>query len=359
MKTRPAFQMELLRLMRDGAVPSPGDLRDLTAVAAGGGADGEAVREYAAGLARDVTLSVFGDAVFIRGLIECSNHCRNDCLYCGIRRSNSRVERYRLSLEEILACCGAGYGLGFRTFVLQGGEDGFFTDARLVAIVEAIRAAHPDCAVTLSFGERSPESYARLRRAGADRYLLRHETADAGHYSRLHPEGMTLASRIACLRELKRLGFQTGAGFMVGSPFQTPETLAADLLFLRDVGPEMVGIGPFLPHRDTPFAGHIPGDVDLTLFMVSLARLVLPHALLPATTALGTAREGGREGGILSGANVVMPNLSPVGVRERYMLYDGKVGSGLEAAENVAGLRESLARIGRRVMVGRGDFRAL
>lgn len=344
---------ELLDSMREGGVAPHDDLRRLIADAAG---DAD-IRECAAGLAREATLAVFGDAVFIRGLIECSNHCRNDCLYCGLRAGNSRLDRYRLDPEEILACCGAGYALGFRTFVLQGGEDGFFTDERLAAIVASIRAAHPDCAVTLSFGERSPEGYARLRRAGADRYLLRHETADAEHYARLHPEGMTLASRIGCLRDLKRLGFQTGAGFMVGSPFQSAATLASDVLLLHALQPEMAGIGPFLPHGDTPFGGCPPGDVDLTLFMLSLVRLVLPHALLPATTALGTAREDGRERGILSGANVVMPNLSPARARSRYALYDGKLHEGPEAAENLSALRDRLAAIGRRVVVDRGDYR--
>ncbi|MDR1745277.1 MAG: [FeFe] hydrogenase H-cluster radical SAM maturase HydE [Planctomycetota bacterium] len=345
-----ARHRELLDLMHGGALPSADDLRGLIADAP---AD---AREYAAGLARSATLARFGDAVFVRGLIECTNYCKNDCLYCGIRAGNSRAERYRLAPEEILECCGTGYELGFRTFVLQGGEDAFFTDDVLVRIVEAIRAAFPGCAVTLSFGERSPEGYARLRRAGADRYLLRHETADAAHYSRLHPEGMTLSSRIECLRELKRLGFQTGAGFMVGSPFQTAAALASDVLFLRELRPEMAGIGPFLPHGGTPFGGYPPGDVDLTLFMLSLVRLALPCALLPATTALGTARQDGLARGILSGANVVMPNLSPARARDRYVLYDGKARADRDIADNLSALRDEMAAIGRRIVVDRGDY---
>lgn len=318
-------------------------------------ADGE-TREYAATLAREVTLTNFGDAVFVRGLVEFTNHCRNDCFYCGIRKGNAEVARYRLTLDEILDCCREGYGLGFRTFVLQGGEDGYFTDDRLTAMVEALRREFPDCALTLSVGERDAASYERLFRTGADRYLLRHETADARHYGELHPEGMALDSRVRCLRELKRIGFQVGAGFMVGSPGQTPEHLAGDLLFLRDLKPEMVGLGPFLPHADTPFARFPAGDVEMVLFMISLVRLILPFALLPATTALGTACAGGRERGILAGANVVMPNLSPPRVRDSYSLYDGKLNSGLEAAENVAALRQGLAAIGRRVVVDRGDY---
>lgn len=339
---------ELLESMRDGCMPSPADLRGL--IRSAGEADGEALREYAAGLARNRTLEIFGRAVYIRGLVECTNHCKNDCLYCGIRKSNAGVKRYRLEDAEILDCCRRGHEAGFRTFVLQGGEDAFFADDKLAALVGAIREACPDCAVTLSFGERPPESYALLRRAGADRYLLRHETADREHYSLLHPEGMTLASRVACLRELKRLGFQTGAGFMVGSPFQTAETLTEDVLFLRELDPEMVGIGPFLPCSGTPFADAPAGSVELTLFMVSLVRLVLPHALLPATTALGTAAGDGRERGILAGANVVMPNLSPARARKRYALYDGKLSDGLEAAENIAA-------IGRLVVMTRGDYK--
>lgn len=315
-----------------------------------------ALRARATDLARQRTEAVFGNKVFIRGLIEIGNYCKNDCLYCGIRRSNAASSRYRLDADTILACCRHGYDLGFRTFVLQGGEDAFLTDEYLVSLVRTMRRDFPECAITLSLGERSRESYRLLREAGADRYLLRHETANAEHYGQLHPPELTLASRLQCLQWLKELGYQTGCGFMVGSPGQTPETLAEDLLFLRDFQPEMVGLGPFIPHADTPFRDHPPGDVESTLFLLSLVRLLLPRALLPATTALGTIAGDGREMGILAGANVVMPNLSPPEVRGKYLLYNNKLASKAEAAENLADLCERLAAIGREAVVDRGDF---
>ncbi len=342
----------LLEDIRAGRLP---DKPALARLVAAGAADA-ALRGRAAALARSATEERFGDGVFIRGLIECSNYCANDCLYCGIRRSNRGAERYRLAKEQALSCCAAGAGLGFRTFVLQGGEDAYFTDAVLADWIRAIKAAHPDCALTLSLGERTRASYETLFAAGADRYLLRHETADAAHYARLHPPGQTLASRMECLRDLRAIGFQTGCGFMVGSPGQTPETLAEDLLFLARFRPAMVGLGPFIPHRDTPFAGEPAGSVELTLFLLSLVRLLLPGALLPATTALGSLAEDGRERGLLAGANVVMPNLSPREVRGKYLLYDNKLSSAAEAAENLAELRQRLAGIGRRVVVARGDY---
>ncbi|MCD8141223.1 MAG: [FeFe] hydrogenase H-cluster radical SAM maturase HydE, partial [Planctomycetaceae bacterium] len=279
----------------------------------------DATRARAAALARERTEAVFGKGVFIRGLVEVSNFCRNDCLYCGIRRSNGSVARYRLADEAILACCRDGHRLGFRTVVLQGGEDPQLADDRLVPLVASIRREFPDCAITLSLGERSRESYHRLRDAGADRYLLRHETADPDHYASLHPPGMTLASRLECLRWLREEGYQVGCGFMVGSPGQTVDNLVDDLLLLRDFQPEMVGIGPFIPAHGTPFADRPAGDAGLTLYLLSLARLLLPRALLPATTALGTALPDGREQGIIAGANVVMPNLSPPDARDKYM----------------------------------------
>ncbi|MCD8351456.1 MAG: [FeFe] hydrogenase H-cluster radical SAM maturase HydE [Planctomycetaceae bacterium] len=316
----------------------------------------KATRAHAAALARERTLAEFGKGVYIRGLVEVSNFCQNDCLYCGIRRSNQSVSRYRLTDEAILDCCQDGYRLGFRTFVLQGGEDPVLTDDRLVPLVASIRQAFPDCAITLSLGERSRDSYHRLRQAGADRYLLRHETADPDHYARLHPPGMTLASRLDCLQWLREEGYQVGCGFMVGSPGQTVDNLVDDLLLIREFQPEMVGIGPFIPARGTPFADHPAGDVGLTLFLLSLVRLILPKVLLPATTALGTALPDGREQGILAGANVVMPNLSPPDARDKYMLYDNKLRSHAEAAENLDDLRHRLESIGRTISVGRGDF---
>ncbi len=342
------------KLQAEGTL-APGEFADLIR------ADSPDLRDYAGRLARRVADRSFGDRIFIRGLVEFTNHCRNDCLYCGIRRSNRLAERYRMTPEEILDRCRIGRELGFRTFVLQGGEDPHYAgdgagDDRLAGLVAAIRAAHPDCAITLSVGERNGASYRRLYAAGANRYLLRHETADPGHYARLHPAELALSARLACLWELKDIGFQTGCGFMVGSPFQTPETLAADLLFLRDFQPHMVGIGPFIPHHDTPFADRPAGDVGLTLFLLSLIRLMLPRALLPATTALGTLDPSGREKGVLAGANVVMPNLSPPEAKRKYLLYDNKLSTGAEAAEHLEELRRRMAAIGYRVVEDRGDF---
>ncbi|MBE6774883.1 MAG: [FeFe] hydrogenase H-cluster radical SAM maturase HydE [Ruminococcaceae bacterium] len=299
---------------------------------------------------------IYGDKVFIRGLIEVSNICKNDCYYCGIRKSNRLCERYRLSKEEILSCCRDGYDLGFRTFVMQGGEDGAFSDAFLCDVIREIKELYPDCAVTLSLGERSRESYKRLYEAGADRYLLRHETADEKHYSMLHPENLTLASRMECLRALKETGFQTGCGFMVGSPYQTAEHLAKDLKFIGDFRPDMVGIGPFIPHKDTPFADHPAGSAELTCFLLSVIRIIHPPVLLPATTALGTLEDGGRERGILHGANVIMPNLSPTDVRDKYMLYNNKLSTGAESAQKLHELKEKISSVGYRIVCDRGDF---
>lgn len=313
-------------------------------------------RRYAHDLARRTSEARFGRRIFIRGLIEFTNFCRNDCYYCGIRRGNRMAERYRLDKPTILECCRIGHELGFRTFVLQGGEDAYFTDETLCDLVACIRKEYPDCAITLSAGERSRESYQKLFDAGANRYLLRHETADPEHYARLHPASLSLANRKRCLLDLKEIGFQTGCGFMVGSPFQTAENIADDLLFIRELEPEMVGLGPFIPHKDTPFAAYPAGDVELTLFLLSLVRIMAPATLLPATTALGTMDEEGREKGILAGANVLMPNLSPPGVRGKYLLYDNKASSGAEAAEHVRELDRRMQAIGYHLAVDRGDY---
>ncbi|HJF55107.1 MAG TPA: [FeFe] hydrogenase H-cluster radical SAM maturase HydE [Anaerotruncus colihominis] len=306
--------------------------------------------------ARETARSRFGNRIYTRGLIEFTNYCRCDCYYCGIRRSNRQTERYRLTQEEILACCRAGYALGFRTFVLQGGEDPYFTDERICRIVSAVKSSWPDCAVTLSIGEKEHSSYRLYRKAGADRYLLRHETASPAHYRRLHPPEQTPQRRRQCLWSLKELGYQVGAGFMVGSPYQTPENLADDLLFLHELSPQMAGIGPFIPHHQTPFSAFPAGTLRQTLLMVALTRLILPNALLPATTALGTIAPDGRERGVLAGANVVMPNLSPVGVRKQYALYDNKICTGDEAAECRACLQNRMRSIGYELAVDRGDF---
>lgn len=297
----------------------------------------------------------YGTDVYIRGLIEISSFCKNDCLYCGIRRSNTDADRYRLSDEEIFSCCEQGYELGFRTFVLQGGEDPCHTTEWVEKVVSTIKHRYPECAVTLSLGERERKDYEAWYRAGADRYLLRHETASRTHYEKLHPSAQTYGHRMECLRSLKQIGYQTGCGFMVGSPFQDTEALIADMRFLREFQPHMVGIGPFIPHHGTPFADYPGGTLELTLTMVALTRLVLPGALIPATTALGTIHPQGRELGLKAGANVVMPNLSPAAVRKQYSLYDNKICTEEEAAEHVDYLSQRVAAVGYQIMVDRGD----
>lgn len=301
---------------------------------------------------------VYGRTIFLRGLIEISNHCRNNCLYCGIRR-DVKTQRYRLSKEQILDCCQTGHNLGFRTFVLQGGEDAWFTDEVLCDIVADIKHRFPDCAVTLSLGERGRDSFRRLREAGADRYLLRHETADASHYALLHPAEMSFEHRMQCLYDLRDLGYQVGTGFMVGSPFQTLDTLKKDLTFIAEFHPDMVGIGPFIPADGTPFANRPAGSIDLTLRLLAILRLLLPDVLLPATTALGTLHPSGRERAIAAGANVIMPNLSPQDTRALYSIYNNKLSTLSEAAETVADIRARLLAIGFDAPVDRGDHRKM
>lgn len=313
------------------------------------------IAEYGFELARKRQKETFGNEVYTRGLIEISNYCKNDCIYCGIRRSNQNAERYRLSEEEILSCCESGYALGFRTFVLQGGEDGYYTDDLLEDLLHKIKAAYPDCAITLSLGERSRESYERLYTAGADRYLLRHETANEAHYGKIHPAEMSLKNRKQCLYTLKEIGYQVGCGIMVGSPYQTIDNLVEDLAFMKTFNPHMVGIGPFIPQKDTPFGEMEPGSFEMTLFLLAIIRLMLPKVLLPATTALGTIHSRGRELGILAGGNVVMPNLSPVKVRKKYALYDNKICTGEEAAECRGCLGNRMESIGYKLVVSRGD----
>ncbi len=297
----------------------------------------------------------YGDKVYTRGLIEFTNYCKNNCYYCGIRRGNKDAVRYRLTKEEILDCCAQGYLLGFRTFVLQGGEDAYYTDEIMADLIREIKSRYPDCALTLSIGEKSYESYRLFREAGADRYLLRHETANSEHYARLHPAQMSLSARIQCLYDLKSLGYQVGAGFMVGSPGQTKECLADDLVFLKEFEPQMVGIGPFIPHHGTRYAKEKAGSVELTLFLLSVIRILLPQVLLPATTALGTLDPRGREKGLSAGANVVMPNLSPVTHRKQYDLYDNKICTGEEAAECRGCLERRVKSAGYRLVNERGD----
>lgn len=310
---------------------------------------------YLAKKATEAKFKYYENKVYIRGLIEISNICKNDCYYCGIRCSNSKCDRYRLSKSDILECCDEGYNLGFRTFVLQGGEDPFFTDDFLVDLITEIKAKYPDCAVTLSLGERPKESYKRLRDAGADRYLLRHETSNQDHYAMLHPPELTLKNRLECLYTLRELGFQVGCGFMVGSPFQTNEMLADELVFIEKFKPDMCGIGPFIPHSDTKFHDMPAGSVELTCVLLSCIRLIHPQVLLPSTTAMGTLEPNGREKGILAGANVVMPNLSPTDTRKKYMLYNNKVSDGAESAQSKNTLEKKIESIGHKVVTDRGD----
>lgn len=306
--------------------------------------------------ARTVAQQHYGNRIFLRGLIEITNICHNNCYYCGIRRGNRMVERYCLTPDEILTCCEEGYRIGFRTFVLQGGETGGTSDEILIRTVARIRTQFPDAAITLSLGEKSTEIYQRYFEAGANRYLLRHETHNNTHYRQLHPEEMSLDNRLRCLSDLKRIGFQTGTGIMVGSPGQTIDHLVEDITYMQQLQPEMIGIGPFIPHKDTPFGSYPAGSLDLTLLLISIFRLMHPSALIPSTTALATLVPDGREKGILAGANVVMPNLSPTGMRHKYALYDNKASMGAEAAEGIRLLSERLAAIGYVVDMQRGDY---
>jgi biotin synthase len=308
--------------------------------------------------ADEVRREVYGTDVYIRGIIEFTNYCKNNCYYCGIRRDNAKAVRYRLSLGEILSCCQVGYELGLRTFVLQGGEDSHYTDDLMCEIVSEIRREYDDCAITLSLGERSRGSYRALFDAGANRYLLRHETANEDHYRMLHPDSMSLEHRKNCLRDLKDIGYQVGSGFMVGSPRQTPSHIVEDLRFLQKLSPAMIGIGPYIRHQDTPFRNCQDGDLKLCLRLIAILRLMFPYALIPATTALGTIAPDGRERGLLAGANVVMPNLSPTSVRQLYKLYDNKICLSEEAAECSRCISERIGQVGYRIVVHRGDVRA-
>ena len=309
--------------------------------------------------ARKVREEHYGKDVYIRGLIEFTNHCKNDCYYCGLRCSNKNLKRYRLSPEEILDCCHTGNKYGIKTFVLQGGEDSWFTAERLAEIVRLIRHEFPDHAITISAGERSKSDYELFFQAGANRYLLRHETACRKHYAKLHPPLMSLEERKQCLHELKSIGYQTGAGFMAGSPFQTPQCLLADIRFLEELQPQMVGIGPFIPHKDTPFAAHQTGSLSLCLKMLAITRIILPRALIPATTAMETIVPNGRELALNSGANIVMPNLSPAGVKKLYSIYDNKIGGSDDAGENISRLKEKIIKAGYVPQMIRGDAKEL
>lgn len=313
--------------------------------------------EYSASLARQIAKEKFSNKLYLRGIIEFTNICKNDCFYCGIRCSNRASQRYRLDKTQILECCELGYELGYRTFVLQGGEDSYFTDDILCDIIKNIKNKYPDCAVTMSVGERSYASYKNMFDAGADRYLLRHETAESAHYSKLHPESMNLETRIECLENLKKIGYQTGCGMMIGSPYQTSYELSCDMKFISEFKPHMIGMGPFIPHKDTPFKNEKTGSVDLTLFLLSLCRIMLPNVLLPATTALGTVDGDGQKKGVLSGCNVVMPNLSPLSVRKKYMLYNNKLGSDFDAVQSLELLKNKMTEIGYEIVCDKGDYK--
>ena len=306
-----------------------------------------------------VRREIYGNEVYIRGLIEFTNYCKNNCFYCGIRSGNKSARRYRLSHDEILACCKEGYSLGFRTFVLQGGEDTYYTDKMICEIVSDIKSLYPDCAVTLSIGEKSYESYKAFFDAGANRYLLRHETADETHYSKLHPHKMSLKNRKESLFNLKEIGYQVGSGFMVGSPFQTLENIVCDLHFLQELDPDMIGIGPYITHAQTPFKDYKSGSLELTLRLVSILRLMFPHALIPSTTALGTIAPSGRELGLKAGANVVMPNLSPVSVRKLYDLYENKICTGEEAAQCRSCLQRRVESAGYKIVTDVGNVKRI
>ncbi len=312
-------------------------------------------REYLFTRADAVRKKIYGNKIYMRGLIEFTNYCSNDCYYCGIRKGNPNADRYRLTKEQILECCNIGYKLGFRTFVLQGGDDPYFTDEKIIDIIKEIKRKHSDCAITLSIGEKSRESYQSFFCAGADRYLLRHETASAEHYGKLHPEAMSLIQRKQCLYDLKDIGYEVGCGLMVGSPYQTVDYIVEDLIFIKELKPQMVGIGPFIPHSETKFAKEKSGTLEQTLLLLAIIRLILPNVLLPATTALGTIDPKGREHGIKAGANVVMPNLSPANIREKYMLYDNKICTGDEAAECRKCIEKKIENIGYQLVVDRGD----
>ena len=307
--------------------------------------------------ARAVSDRHFHKKIYVRGLIEFSNYCHNNCYYCGILRGNDEVDRYRLTTEEMEAAVAVGAQAGFQTFVLQGGEDAYFTDERLAEWLRRIKRIQPGCAITLSVGERSRQSYARLKEAGADRFLLRHETYDSEHYKKLHPKEMDRERRLACLNELKALGYQVGSGFMVGSPYQSTENLVEDFMFLQKLQPAMIGIGPYVRHHATPFRDFENGSVELTAMCIAILRLLFPTANIPSTTAMQTLAADGRNRGILAGANVFMPNLSPPRVRESYALYDNKAAFALEAAENLRDLKAQIAELGYEIVMSRGDFK--
>ena len=312
--------------------------------------------EYIMQTARNITDAIYGKKIYIRGLIEFTNYCKNDCFYCGIRSSNFGIERYRLSMEEVLKCCERGYKLGLRSFVIQGGEDMSYKDDFYIEVIQKLKQYYPDSAVALSIGERSYDSYKSYKDAGADRYLLRHETASREHYGKLHPPKMSYDNRMECLRMLKSLGYQTGCGIMVGSPFQTRDNLVEDIIFMHSFKPEMIGIGPFIPCASTPFEQYSKGSVDDTLMVIALMRILCPNVLMPSTTALGSADKQGRIRGLMAGCNVVMVNISPALQRVKYNLYNNKAVTAFDAIEDVAHIKQEISEAGFEFCNQRGDY---
>ncbi len=318
----------------------------------------EKEKKYLFSLAKKTRDEVYGNRVYLRGLIEFTNYCNKRCVYCGINASNKNVKRYRLTKHEILDSCIKGKKLGFNTFVLQGGEDKFFTDEIICDIVQSIKLKIPDCAVTLSIGEREFESYKAFKKAGVDRYLLRHETTNSDLYTRLHPNSK-LQNRMECLKDLKDLGFQTGAGFMVGLPGYETKDYVKDLRFLKNLQPEMVGIGPFIPHADTEMKHCKSGDLKTVILILAMVRLLLPKVLLPATTALSTIDSEGRKKGLNAGANVIMPNLTPGIYREDYSLYNEKMITGSESVEELELIKKQLEDYGYICDMSKGDSKMI
>jgi biotin synthase len=304
-------------------------------------------------MADDIRKRYFKDEVHIRGIIEFSNYCMKNCFYCGLRRDNKTIERYRISEDEIIDTALKAGELGYKTILLQSGEDGGYTIEGLCAIIKRIRS-NLDCAITLSLGEKSFDEYRSLRDAGADRYLLRFETSDRGLFNKLKPDS-SYENRLDCIKNLKKLGFQVGSGFMVGLPGQTYEILADDILLLRELDLDMIGIGPFLSHHNTPLGNSASGTLDLTLRALAIIRILMPDVHIPATTAMGTVEKGGREKALQCGANVIMPNVTPIKYRKYYEIYPNKICIDDAPSDCRACIEGMLKSLGRAAATNKGD----